>query len=58
MIRKFDFLSSDGGNLVLSEDLNILISTLLTILSVIVLNDEDIDQVFTLKISTIYCETQ
>ena len=58
MIRKFDFLSSDGCNLVLSEDLNILINTLLIILSVIVLNDEDIDQVFTLKISTIYCETQ
>ena len=39
MIHKFDFLVLDGGNLVLSDNLNILSNTLLISLSVIVLND-------------------
>ena len=46
MIHKFDFLVLDGGNLVLSDNLNILSNTLLISLFVIALNEEDILQYF------------
>ena len=58
MIHKLDFLGSDGGNSVLSDNLNILSNTLLISLFVIVLNEEDIDHIFTPKIIIIYFETQ
>ena len=41
MIHEFDILVLDGGNLVISDDLNILRNTLQIFLSVIVLNEED-----------------
>ena len=49
MINEFDFPLLDGGNLVLSDDLNFLSNTLLISLSVIVLNEEDIDHILPLK---------
>ena len=45
MIHKFDFLLLDGGHLVLSDNLNILSSTLLISLSVIVINEQDISNI-------------
>ena len=58
MIHKFNFLVLDGGNFFLSDDLNLLRNTLLILLSVIVLNEEDIDHIFTPKITILYFETQ
>ena len=57
MIHKFDFLLLDGGNLVLSDNLNILSNTLLISLSVIVLNEKGISHIFAPKITIIYIET-
>ena len=48
----------DGGNLVIADDLNIHRNTLQISLSVIVLNEEDIDHIFAPNITTIYLETQ
>ena len=53
MIHKLDFLGSDGGNSVLSDNLNILSNTLLISLSIIVLNEEDINNFFASKITII-----
>ena len=58
MINEFDFPLLDGGNLALSDDLNFLSNTLLISLSVIVLNEEDIDHIFAPKITIISVETQ
>ena len=57
MSHKFDFLLLDGDNLILSDNLNILSKTLLIYLSVIVLNEEDIDHIFVPKITIINFET-
>ena len=57
MIHKFFFLVLDGGNLGLSDNSNILSHTLLNSLSVIVLNEEDIDHTFAPKITMIHFET-
>ena len=57
MIHKFVFLVLDGANLVLSDNLNILSNTLLISLSVIVLNEENIDHIFAPKVTMIYIET-
>ena len=57
MIHKFDFLLLDGGNLVLSDNLNILSNTLLISFPVIVLNETDISHIFAPKITIIYFET-
>ena len=51
MIHEFDILVLDGGNLVISDDLNILKNTLQISSSVIVLNKEDIDHIFAPKIT-------
>ena len=51
MIHEFDILVLDGGNLVICDDLNILIS-----LSVLI--EEDIDHIFALKMTKICFETQ
>ena len=58
MIHEFDILVLDGGNLVISDDLNILRNTLQISLSVIVLNEEDIDHIFAPKMIKICFETQ
>ena len=58
MIHEFDILVLDGGNLVISDDLNILRNTLQISLSVIVLNEEDIDHIFAPKMTKICFETQ
>ena len=58
MIHKFDLLVLDCGNLVLSNNWNILSNTLLISLSVIVLNEEDIDHIFAPKITIISFKTQ
>ena len=57
MIHKFDFLLLDGGNLVLSDNLNLLNNALLISLSVIVLNEKYISHIFDPKITIIYLET-
>ena len=44
MIHKFDFLLLDGGNLVLSDNSNILSKTLLISLSAIVSKEKNISQ--------------
>ena len=58
MIHEFDILVLDGGNSVLSDNLNILSNTLLISLSIIVLNEEDIYHIFAPTITMIYFETQ
>ena len=58
MIHEIDILVLNGSNLVISDDLNILRNTLQISLSVIVLNEEDIDHIFAPKIPMIYFETQ
>ena len=58
MIHEFDILVLDGGNLVISDDLNILRNTLQISLSVIVLNETDISHIFAPKITIIYFEPQ
>ena len=57
MIHKFDFLLLDGGNFVLSDNLNILRNTLRISLSVIVLNEKDISPIFAPEITMNYFET-
>ena len=54
MIHEFDILVLDGGNLVISDDLNILRNTLQISLSVIVLNEEDIDHIFAPKMTELH----
>ena len=49
MIHELDFLVLDGGNSILSDDLNILRNTIRISLPVIVLNEEDIDHILPLK---------
>ena len=56
MIPKFDFLLLNGGNLVLSDNLNIIRNTLLISLSVIALNEKDISHIFAHKIKIICFE--
>ena len=58
IIHKFDFQVLYCGNLVLSDNLNILSNTLLISLSIIVLNEEDIDHIFAPRIPIIYFKTQ
>ena len=58
MIHKFDFLLLVGGNLVLSDNSNILRNALLISLSVIVLSEEDDDHIFAPKIRINYFITQ
>ena len=53
MIQKFDLLGSDGGSSVLYDNSNILSNTLLISLSIIVLNEEDINHFFASKITII-----
>ena len=57
MVHEFDILVLDGGNLVISDDLNILRNTLQISLSVIVLNEEDIDHIFAPNMTKICFET-
>ena len=57
MIQKFDFLLLDGGNLVLSDHLNILSNTLEIFLFVTVLNEKDISHIFAPILTIIYYET-
>ena len=57
MIHKFNFLVLGGGNLVLSDNSNILSNTLLISLSDIVLNEKDISPIFAPEITINYFET-